>query len=237
MRLLFVGSRCKLNVDCGVTVRKPSLFVTVILLSPFCDVVQLWTDYETLWEEIEHPLNITKWTLEADPNVVLDLDEYLFPAIGPPYESLISTSIIPYAQNPFTQQDQAARFDNPKISPLGRTSSITVELNYGLPGGDEYLCPITSTTFTSNANSPLRIGDSVTISFSARDPPVRVKICGRYQPNPGVNNGMPGQYTFTHTVRSTDSSGPCSLALYLPWIRNALPVYSEPTGFSVGALT
>jgi len=193
-------------------------------------LLQLWNDTTTPWGSIDSPFNISKWTLKTDSTVALDLDEYLFPAAEQP--GMIITQILPYARSPITQEEYAAQFDPNIEFENQRFDSISVQLQ-----SDPSLeCPITGASFSSDVRSPgpLRIGDSLNVTFSAANPPLRVKICGRYLDHPLSTNGFPGQYNFLHTVRSTDSSGPCSLSLYLsPDESGVVPVYTQDTGFVV----
>ena len=160
------------------------------------------------------------------------MEEFLFPAEPLPFSDAIGTRILPYAQSPFTQRDVAAVFDSSVEFENPTADSIWVRLQ----NNASIVCPITSITITSSVVSPgvLVVGDSLSVNFWALSPAVRVQICGRYHDNPGIDNGTPGQYTFVHTVRQTDYSGPCSVSLYLTSEDDGvLPVYTEDTGFSI----
>jgi len=191
--------------------------------------VQLWTDESTPWESIGSPLNISKWVVSANSGEFLPvvLDEYLVPASPDRFADNPRFDFIPYGRNAATGEDQPALFPT-------RTgvTAIRVQL-FVEPGQNAIACPVSGYSFGSTAGSMLRIGDSLTVSFSSTNVPARVKICGRYQPQPGVNNGNSGQYTFTHTVQSGDDAGTCNVMVYLTFRLGLLPVYEQATDLTV----
>ena len=161
----------------------------------------------------------------------MDLEEYLVPADREPftYERYL---VIPYGRYPGAAEDQPAL-----IREESRRTAIGVILLVSTNNQGSIECPVASMIFDPTAGSVLYIGDSFTVSFSSTIVPARVKICGRYQPQPGVNNGNEGQYTFTHTVQSGDVAGQCNVSVYLPYTHGTLPVYEEATGLTVGMLS
>jgi len=199
-----------------------------------CFSVQLWGDQTTDWTEIGTPLNITRWVVRPPSGELLpvDLDEYLVEADREPFTFDKQADFIPYGRNSGAQEDQLALF----LSRTGRTA-VEVLLSIATNAPNPILCPVTSMIFGSTAGRVLYIGDSFTVSFSSTIVPARVKICGRYQPQPGVNNGNDEQYTFIHTVQSGDVTGACSVLVYLPYTYGILPVYEQATNATIGMLS
>jgi len=192
--------------------------------------VQLSSNATLPWQGITAPLSIAKWALDlsrSSESVLspINLEEELF-------NVEVGYSLAPYARNPETQQIETAFLPADLLFDPTLRVSFPATIGLFVPRYDE-LCPVSAVSFSSNPNTVLRIGDSFTVSFSSTVAPARVKICGRYQPQPGVNNGIDGQYTFTHTVQAGDEAGACSLMVYVPWTGGTLPVYEQATGFSV----
>jgi len=161
--------------------------------------------------------------------VPIDLDEYfVLPDPQPSGSRTVQAFIIPYGRTSATEADQLALFP----STTGVTG-ILVALTVEAYGPSSIPCPVPSMIFDPTAGSVLNIGDSFTVSFSSTIVPARVKICGRYQPQPGVNNGNDEQYTFTHTVQSGDIAGACSVLVYLTFRLGLLPVYERATGVTI----
>ena len=155
----------------------------------------------------------------------VDLDEYLFPANA-------NTNLIPYGFNSTTLQDVLASF--PTVLQQREVFAITVSVANVIESvNPNFACPVLGATFGENPRTVLGIGDSFTVRFTSTSEPARVKICGRYQPQAIVNNGIDGQYTFTHTGQDGDISGPCNLMVYLPWRFGILPVYEGESGKTV----
>jgi len=192
--------------------------------------VQLWSDQTTNWTDIESPLNITRWAVRPPSGELLpvDLDEYLVEADREPFAFDMQANFVPYGRNPAAQEDQRAW-----RNPGRRANGIQVFLYVVTDDSTAIACPVTSINFSSTAGNVVRIGDSFTVNFSSTSVPARVKICGRYHPQPGVNNGNDEQYTFIHTVQSGDIAGACSVLVYLPYTDGILAVYEEATGVLV----
>jgi len=190
--------------------------------------VQLWSDQTTNWTDIESPLNITRWVVKLPSGELLpvDLDEYLVEADREPFTVDKQAYFIPYSRNSAAQEDQLALF------PSALQTAIQISLLV-LRRKGSIACPVTGVDFDPTASSVLNIGDSFTVSFSSTIVPARVKICGRYHPQPGVNNGNDGQYTFGHTVRSGDVAGACSVLVYLPNTDGILAVFEQATNVTI----
>jgi len=203
------------------------------MLLQILDCLQLWSDQTTQWNDISS-LNVSKWALQTSSNelVPVDMEEYLFPANRAPFTELMDSRLVPYARNEETQQDELASL--PTALQRSGVFAITASVSAVPPGNLAFACPVSGATFGNGVKKVLYMGDSFTVSFSSTVAPARVKICGRYQPQPIVTDGIDGQYTFTHTVQAGDDDGACSLMVYLPWRWGTLPVYEQATGFSVG---
>jgi len=192
--------------------------------------VQLSSNATLPWQGITAPLNISQWALEISrsrPPVLspINLEEELF-------NVQVAYDLAPYARNPETQQIETAFLPADLLLDPTLRGSFPATVGLFVFRFDQ-LCPVSAISFSSNPNTVLRIGDSFTVSFSSTVAPARVKICGRYQPQPSVNNGIVGQYRFTHTVQAGDEAGACSSMVYLPWTGGTLPVFEQATGFSV----
>lgn len=204
--------------------------------------VQLWSDQTTPWSGISDPLTISKWARQIQSNgsvdlVPVDLEEYLFPVNRAPFTENVDAKLVPYAFNSATQQDEPVSFPSSLFLFPNQITAITASVSAvnDIFNNPSFACPVSgvAATFGNNAQTVLRLGDSFTVSFASTIVPARVKICGRYQPQPIVNNGIDGQYRFTHTVQSGDDNGACSLMVYLPYRWGVLPVYEQATGLSV----
>jgi len=159
----------------------------------------------------------------------IDLQEYLFPANS-------NSKVIPYGVSSTTQQDVLASF--PTSLQQREIFAITVSVSTSIDGvnAPDLACPVSGAAFGSNPRTVLGVDDSFIVHFASTIAPARVKICGRYQPHPIANNGMDGQYSFTHTVQEGDVVGPCILMVYLPWGPGVLAVYEQETGKTVEAV-
>jgi len=170
--------------------------------------------------------------------VAIDLNEYLFSANQPPFTENVDSKLIPYGVSPVTQQDVLASFPTSLQQQGIFATTVSVSAVTDILNNPIFACPVSGAraSFGSNPRTVLGIGDSFTVRFASTIEPARVKICGQYQPQAIVNNGIAGQYTFTHTVQDRDISGPCSVMVYLPWQRTLLAVYEVATGLIVGTL-
>jgi len=192
--------------------------------------VQLWSDQTTAWTSIGTPLNITRWVVRPPSGELLpvDLDEYLVEADREPFTFDKQAYFIPYGRNSAAQEDQLALFTSQTA-----LTAVNVSLSIVTNAPNPILCPVASMLFDPTAGSDLYIGDSFTVSFSSTSVPARVKICGRYHPQPGVNNVNEGQYRFTHTVQSEDIAGACSVLVYLPYTDGILAVFEQATNVTI----
>jgi len=167
----------------------------------------------------------------TDGSRPVDLDEFLFPVSNDPL--IISASIYPSGLNPVFS------FEEPASRPSPGTGVPTLAwINVDLKPEPIYMgvsCLVSGVTVTSSVSgTQLRIGDAVTVSFLAPPSTKRVKICDKYQPTDQIQQDAAGRYTFTYTVRPTDISGPCSVAVYVPWPGDILAVYTQSTGLTIG---
>jgi len=156
--------------------------------------------------------------MESDVNAGygLDLDERLHQANIPGAIESSSVRLVPFARNPVTLEDRAAK---------DRLTQETLVVQVEAWSRAE--CPIGKPRVSrrQGAGSIMGVGESFSVSLEAAIVPARVKICQRYQTVPG--SVSPASDTYNYVVQSGDASGPCNVTVYIPWLYGSLAVYTE----------
>jgi len=236
-----------------------SVLIPLVLQCQFTDDgTKTVNDWASLVEGRQRTPN--RWTFTTvrdttDSSAVVDLEEYLFPSIAFD-QGLLRYYLAPFLNDYATGGESAAiivqrdPFPRPGESRPQLTPALTIGIQSFVassfsPQQPRYDCPVQESSIevaTSDGRSIAGVGDVISVSFSSRIAPSRVKLCGAYifRTAPGETErsdfvqNIPQTFLYQTAVRPTLARGACDLQIYLNWDNGALVVYTRKEAITIG---